>query len=104
MLFHLEQLIEKAGGNGVSFAVCMPPARRELQFDEAAVDYLEAAKAFIEGIAKSHDNVILLTDEYYFVTADQIKDSGNHLKMEESIIYTDIIAQKILDYQDTCRP
>ena len=36
-----------------------------------------------------------------FVTADQIRDNGNHLNAEESIIFTDMLAQRLLEFQDS---
>jgi len=60
-----------------------------------------APKAFIENVCLSHDNVFLLTDDLYFVTADQIRDNSNHLNTEESIIFTDMLAQRLLDFQDS---
>jgi len=57
-------------------------------------------KAFIENLCRSHDNVVLLTHDFHFVTADQIRDNGNHLSAEESIIFTDMLAQRLLEFQD----
>lgn len=58
-------------------------------------------KAFIENVCLPHDNVFLLADDFYFVTADQIRDNGNHLSAEESIIFTDMLAQRLLEFQDS---
>jgi len=60
-----------------------------------------APKAFVENVCLSHDNVALLTNGFYFVTADQIRDNGNHLNTEESIIFTDMLAQKLLEFIDS---
>ena len=56
----------------------------------------------MQDVARSHDNVILLTDDFYKVTADQIKNNGNHLNAEESVIFTDMIAEKILEFKGIC--
>lgn len=45
--------------------------------------------------------MVLLTDDFYFVTANQIRDNGNHLNAEESIIFTDMLAQKLLEFIDS---
>jgi len=45
--------------------------------------------------------VVLLTEDFYFVTADQIRDNGNHLSAEESIIFTDMLAQRLLEFIDS---
>jgi len=55
----------------------------------------------MEDVCLSHDNVVLLTDDFHFVTAGQIRDNGNHLNTEESIIFTGMLAQKLLEFIDS---
>ncbi len=99
--YYLEQLITLAEQKGVTVFICLPPVRREIYEDEAGREYLQSNKAFIENVCRSHDNVVLLTDDFYFVTADQITDNGNHLNAEESIMFTDMLAQKLLEFIDS---
>ena len=99
--YYLEQLITLAEQKGITIFICLPPVRREIYEDEAGKKYLQLSKAFIENVCLSHDNVVLLTDDFHFVTADQIRDNGNHLNAEESIIFTDMLAQKLMEFMDS---
>ncbi len=98
--YYLEQFMTLAKQNGTTIFVCLSPVRQEIYEDEAGRRYLNSSKAFINDVVDSHDNVVLLTDDFHFVTADQIRDSGTHINAEESIIFTDMIAQRLLEYQD----
>jgi len=99
--YYLEQLITLADQNEMTVFICLPPVRREIYEDDSGREFLNASKAFIYDVCASHDNVVLLTDDFYFVGADQIRDNGNHLNEEEGIIFTDMLAQKISAYQDS---
>lgn len=100
-VYYLEQLITLAEQNGTVVFVCMPTVRKELYDEEAHKDYLHATKIFIGEVCSSYDNMVLLTDDFYYVTVDQIRDHSNHLTAEESIIFTDMLAQRLLEFQDS---
>lgn len=99
--YYLEQLITLAEQKGTAIHICLPPVRQELYEADAGRAYLQASKLFIKDIVDSYDNVFLLTDDFYYVTAYQIRDNGNHLSAEESIIFTDMLAKKILAFEQS---
>jgi hypothetical protein len=86
-----------ADQNKTTVLLCLPPIRQELQEIEQGKRYLEVMKEYIEGICHDHHNVVLLTDDFYYVAANQIRDNANHLSAEESIVFTEMIAQQILN-------
>jgi len=99
--YYIERLLTLAEQKGITVFICLPPVRKEIYEDEAGREYLNSSKSFVEDVCRSHDNVVLLTDDFYFVTADQIRDNGNHLNAEESIIFTDMLAQKLMEFMDS---
>jgi len=99
--YFLEKLIREAAKRETIVFISFPPAHKELYDDEAFNGYLRSCKSFIENVARSHDNVILLTKDFYVVTGDQITNSDNHLNAEESAVFTDIIAKDILRFMDS---
>ena len=100
-LYYLEQLITLAEQKGTVIYICMPTVREELYDEEAHKEYMAATRVFIKEVCQSHDNVGLLTDDFYYVTANQIRDHSNHLNAEESIIFTDMLAQRLLEFQNS---
>ena len=94
--YYLERLVTLAEENDIAVLICLPPVRKEIYEDDSGKEYLYLYKTFIEDVCRSHSNVIMITEDFYFVTAAQIYDNGNHLNAEESIIFTDMLAQKLL--------
>ena len=63
---YLEQLITLAEQNKITVFISLPPVRKEIYEDEAGKEYLQSSKEFIEDVCSSHDNVVLLTDDFHF--------------------------------------
>ena len=99
--YYLDKFIQKATEKGTMIFICFPPVRDELYGNEAGEKYLYSCKAFLENVEQSHENVILLTNDYYVVTADEVINCGNHINMQESIAYTEMITKNILEYMNS---
>lgn len=99
--YYLEKFIQEAAKEETIVFICFPPVHKELYEGEAFNGYLRSCKSFIENVAYSHDNVILLTKDFYVVTGDQITNSDNHLNAEESAVFTDMIAKDILRFMES---
>jgi DNA repair photolyase len=101
--YYLEKIIEEAEKRGITVFICFPPIIKELYDDNIGNEHLSLCRSFLEGVASSRESVILLTKDFYVVTADKLLNSIDHLNREESLVYTDLLAEKILQFTDKGR-
>ena len=94
--YYLNRFLGKTKEKGIKVFICLSPMLKEFYDKTLDNEYLSAYKSFIKGLAYSQNNTILLTDDFYIVSYEELADAIDHLNKKGSLIFTEVIAEKIL--------
>lgn len=101
--YYFDKFIQEAVKRNIIILICFPPILHDFYHNIIANNHLNMVKSFLESIAKSNTNVILITKDFYVVPSDKLFDSIDHLDEKESLIFTNTIANRILNYKNSIK-
>jgi hypothetical protein len=96
--YYLDKFLMLAKENNIIVFFAFTPAAKEFYDENINSDYIKSYKEFIKNIPEKYDNFVLLTDDFYVVGIDKLTNSIDHLKYEDSKVFTDLIAENINKY------
>jgi hypothetical protein len=96
--YYLERFLSECTKNNIKVFYFFPPLLKDYYEREANGVYISSYKSYIDGQVKDHNNLYLLTDDFYVVTSDKLLNSIEHLTASEAQIYTGMIARKIIQF------